>query len=406
MQHLDEGTIHSWLDGALGPDEAARVEAHVAECPECASAVAEARGFIAASSRILTALDHVPRGVVPVARPARWGSPAVWRAAAAVLVVAAGSLVVARNRGNESAPLSSSAETVVSTPTTAEAAPMTIMDSSPPTSTGSLQRNNVTARKTTGKRATTAVAAADQNLAAPPTSRVGEAGKASAPSLESNIAANARGGVAAKASAGAVAEKATSQGYASVQPSPLAQRAPVPQILIRGATAGVSNRDSMSSLVPLKVVGSRRQLGAKVTLYEVAPNDTVTLTELMNLRLEAVVTTAMPTMPRQERSAKSAAAATAPAPTQHADADADVSAQDSRREPAAAAAGPARAPTAPAAVTGVETTNGVTTITWKDATTGNVLKLSGRKPAVQLVQLKLRIERERAAASAAAGKTP
>jgi anti-sigma factor RsiW len=58
MQHPDEGTIHSWLDGALSADETARVEAHVKDCPECAAAVAEARGFIAASSRILTALDN------------------------------------------------------------------------------------------------------------------------------------------------------------------------------------------------------------------------------------------------------------------------------------------------------------------------------------------------------------
>ena len=60
MQHLDEGTIHAWLDGALSADEAARAEAHVASCSACADAVAEARGLIAASSRILTALDNVP----------------------------------------------------------------------------------------------------------------------------------------------------------------------------------------------------------------------------------------------------------------------------------------------------------------------------------------------------------
>jgi anti-sigma factor RsiW len=65
MQHLDEGTIHAWLDGQLPRDEAQRVEAHVAECRQCADAVAEARGLIAASSRILTALDGVPREVVP-----------------------------------------------------------------------------------------------------------------------------------------------------------------------------------------------------------------------------------------------------------------------------------------------------------------------------------------------------
>ncbi|HZO58448.1 MAG TPA: hypothetical protein VFB51_02035, partial [Solirubrobacterales bacterium] len=41
-------------------EEAARVDAHVASCARCADAVAEARGLIAASSRILTALDQVP----------------------------------------------------------------------------------------------------------------------------------------------------------------------------------------------------------------------------------------------------------------------------------------------------------------------------------------------------------
>jgi hypothetical protein len=64
-QHLDEGTIHAWLDGALAPDESARVEAHATTCTECALLVAEARGLIAASSRILSSLDAVPAGVVP-----------------------------------------------------------------------------------------------------------------------------------------------------------------------------------------------------------------------------------------------------------------------------------------------------------------------------------------------------
>jgi hypothetical protein len=64
-QHLDEGMIHAWLDGALSPDESARVEAHVNGCADCASLVAEARGLIAASSRILSSLDAVPSSVVP-----------------------------------------------------------------------------------------------------------------------------------------------------------------------------------------------------------------------------------------------------------------------------------------------------------------------------------------------------
>ncbi len=67
MEHIDEGTIHAWLDGALPADEASRIEAHVSSCAACATAVAEARGLIAASSRILSALDEVPGGVIPVA---------------------------------------------------------------------------------------------------------------------------------------------------------------------------------------------------------------------------------------------------------------------------------------------------------------------------------------------------
>jgi hypothetical protein len=63
--HLDEGTIHAWLDGALSPDESARVEAHAAQCATCGALVAEARGLIAASSRILSSLDAVPAGVIP-----------------------------------------------------------------------------------------------------------------------------------------------------------------------------------------------------------------------------------------------------------------------------------------------------------------------------------------------------
>ncbi|MFN2566429.1 MAG: anti-sigma factor [Gemmatimonadaceae bacterium] len=71
MQHLDEGTIHAWLDGALTAEEAARVERHAAECAECASVVAEARGLVAGASRILSALDDVP-AVVPAGARGRW----------------------------------------------------------------------------------------------------------------------------------------------------------------------------------------------------------------------------------------------------------------------------------------------------------------------------------------------
>lgn len=96
MQHPDEGMIHTWLDGELSQEEAATLEAHVAGCDQCRAAVAEARGFIAASSRIVGALDNVPSGVIPVAKPAKrmWYSSPQFRAAAAVLIVAGASLLI------------------------------------------------------------------------------------------------------------------------------------------------------------------------------------------------------------------------------------------------------------------------------------------------------------------------
>lgn len=109
MRHPDEGTIHAWLDGALPPGEGAALEAHVAGCAACAAAVAEARGVLAAASRILSALDSVPGGVIPEAPMSSGARAAVrqrtvrrrfrelrvstgaWRVAAAVLVLAGGS---------------------------------------------------------------------------------------------------------------------------------------------------------------------------------------------------------------------------------------------------------------------------------------------------------------------------
>jgi hypothetical protein len=103
MQHLDEGTIHGWLDGALSPEEAARVEAHVGSCSMCADATAEARGLIAASSRILTALDDVPSVRVSPGIQRGRHSLTTWLvrekiAAVMTLVVAGGALALVMAR--------------------------------------------------------------------------------------------------------------------------------------------------------------------------------------------------------------------------------------------------------------------------------------------------------------------
>ena len=112
-ERVDEGLIHAWLDGELDAAEAARVERLVAEDAEWAAAAAEARGLIAASSRILGALDVVAGDVIPrggSAAPAlgesRVPKPLVaprravpnWMRVAAGLVLVAGVAYLGRGR--------------------------------------------------------------------------------------------------------------------------------------------------------------------------------------------------------------------------------------------------------------------------------------------------------------------
>jgi hypothetical protein len=66
---VDEGRIHEWLDGQLSAAEGAELESLVASDPAWADALAEARGLVAASRRITSALDDVPADVIPIGRP-------------------------------------------------------------------------------------------------------------------------------------------------------------------------------------------------------------------------------------------------------------------------------------------------------------------------------------------------
>jgi hypothetical protein len=118
MQHLDEGTIHAWLDGQLPREEAQQVEAHVAECRHCADAVAEARGLIAASSRILTALDNVPGDVVPLATAPRAEAPPAQTSGAGQVTPIGGAAGRARRRWFNGVTLTAAATIVVAIGTT------------------------------------------------------------------------------------------------------------------------------------------------------------------------------------------------------------------------------------------------------------------------------------------------
>ena len=105
MPHPDEGLIHAWLDGELDAAEASRVEALVANDAEWAAAAAEARGLIAASSRVLGTLDRVPANVIPKKAPARPASRRwVWRAAAVLALMAGSGVVLQRETPELPAP--------------------------------------------------------------------------------------------------------------------------------------------------------------------------------------------------------------------------------------------------------------------------------------------------------------
>jgi plastocyanin len=377
MQHLDEGTIHSWLDGALSADEATRVEAHVAECPECAAAVAEARGFIAASSRILTALDNAPRGVIPVAAPVKRVNPLVWRVAATVLVVAAGTLVVVQNRGSNMS-LRAVSENQA---TSQQAASETDLDQ---------------AVQSAGAAQTAPVDAADGT---PPRATASKASPSKAPTVaaEKPAAGNLRRGITTGDNK-ALSEGISAPAQTSIAADYAAPPTPTAPTAARSRDAAAGVKELAGEPERLKVVGNPRQIGAKVTLYEVAPGDTVTFTEPMPLALHSVVVTGAVAGARMAPQATEKNMA----PPARARADvATTAVPESRRTgeaAAATAAAPAVSAAAPTARTGAAIT--LHTIRWIDSATGNTLTLSGRMPESRLQEIRIRIERERAAAAA------
>ena len=388
MQHLDEGTIHSWLDGALSAEEAARVSAHVEECRQCAAAVAEARGFIAASSRILTALDNVPKGVVPIdgrAKPRNW---AAWRAAAAVLVVALGSFAVLRERTgsqrsvSEVAPISARnpASDVVAdsvSPATAESKP----------SLAEAPTAKVLTKPAAPARATNPL----------PIGKIENRGmqaqdRASAPAVSSQSPA-----VVAGVRPQARADNATSQNFGAatmkVAAEPLSARVAGAASIVGASGAAMS--DALAGPTSIRVVGTPRVIGEKRTLYEVAPGDTVLLAEALRIELNSVVVTALgatrtaqSTDTSAGRQIKLRGATSRPV------------APDSQRSNAAPnpAAAPPAAPTA--APPSVQTLNGVTTLTWTDPASGNTMRLSGKHSAAELTEIRRKIEQLRAAEAA------
>lgn len=246
MQHPDEGTIHAWIDGQLSADASAELETHVAACAECAALVAEARGLVAASTRIVSALDSVPAGVIPAAAKRRpWYASTQLRAAAAVLFVAGASALVIR--GGDSVSLDKEASRVMATGAaevqqdsraTSEAS-ASVAQASPPPPAPVEERSTVAQRQAT-----------------PPTTREDGARKA------------ATGSVAAADGAIPVESPPAAPSRAELRMNPV-------------IVAGVAKMDaSAESDAPLlTLVRSDTTGSVTVSVYRVEPGVEVTLTE-------------------------------------------------------------------------------------------------------------------------------
>lgn len=183
--HVDEGTVHAWLDGAFDADDAARVEAHVTTCAVCQAQVAEARGLLAASARVLGALDGVPAGVVPkveaqataariataVPTPAVRATRRPWMGIAAAAVLMVGSAVVWQRSGTRTATATSTEMDTVVAPAPAAAQAPRIADAAPamaPAPSPSVSARRAPVAETTAKRVAEAMTLAAPSPASAP----------------------------------------------------------------------------------------------------------------------------------------------------------------------------------------------------------------------------------------------
>lgn len=65
MSHVDDGTLHAYLDGELAPAEAQGVDAHLAQCPACRGRIDEERALITRAGELLALAAPPDRELPP-----------------------------------------------------------------------------------------------------------------------------------------------------------------------------------------------------------------------------------------------------------------------------------------------------------------------------------------------------
>lgn len=342
MQHPDEGMIHTWLDGELAPDEASSLEAHIADCPECSAKVAEARGLVAASSRIVSALDLVPSGVIPAAAPKRraWYAGTQFRAAAAVMIVAGASFLVLRDR--DEAATMNRVMTTAATPIAEDAAASvtpteSLRNSSPDQSAATSAPAPVVAPRVKGGTA--------RRLEERPSSPPPPLPQAN----ESRVLNGKVAGVQAEADMVSPRADSAANRMATV---------PADRLMSRSAKGGVvggvaRGAELRANVAPLRKIRSDSTQATSRTVFEVSAGVEVTLTDAIVAAFDS----------RMKQQSASTGAAAAPPPT---------------------------APTASTAQRDAAKPVPVNTISWIDKR-GHLMTLAGPLPKEQLEQLRQRL---------------
>src|SRR5216117_2854352 len=65
MSHVDDGTLHTYLDGELAPAEARGVDAHLAQCPACRERLEQERALITRAGELLALAAPPDRELPP-----------------------------------------------------------------------------------------------------------------------------------------------------------------------------------------------------------------------------------------------------------------------------------------------------------------------------------------------------
>lgn len=351
MQHPDEGMIHTWLDGELPAEEAAALEEHAATCEQCKAAIAEARGFIAASSRIVSSLDAVPAGVIPmVKKPAkgRWYTSVQFRAAAAVLVVAGASLVVMRD-GTEKATMAVSRGAEASDALNSQRA-IAESDSSPPSRSTTVQPPVVADQAAAKEQAAKAVAPQVATVMGARVVRIPRVDVQKPVTNEADFSGKGVKGGTAYGVAGGV---------------PMRDTAAIASAQTMKASGAPSARAAFAAQPELKVLHADSSGLVKNTIYQSLSGKQVVLTERpAEISLSEVMITGAPSQARKSAAQTAPIRANAPV---------------------------APVPAAPAPAPAVQSEDSVHTITWMDPSTRRRYILSGPVSVQELEAIKARI---------------